>query len=271
MCKKIVDLVHLRYLPEVVRDFRIIKLLKAWNLQTLDVYADDGRNKLKKFQQQQDSQSPSKLALKPCDCTIEFFLRSPDLKEVVITGERSSCNECIDTLVFLPQLRGLYINGNVWDYRTPQMISINNQIGRLEGLVELSFQNMNFEWKGIDVLCQLPRLKVLRLLFSSIGKEWELEEEDSFQSLIYFEIFSTDLKHWKSSNCHFRRLERLVLGNCFQLREIPDSFGWIPNLKSIELTRCLPSAVDSAKRVREDQLDFGNHNLVVIEKETIEF
>ncbi|XP_031131827.1 putative late blight resistance protein homolog R1A-10 [Ipomoea triloba] len=235
MCKKIVDLVHLRYLPQVVRDFRIIKLSKAWNLQTLGVYADDGRNNLKKFRQQQtDSQSLSKLALKPCDCTIEFFLRSPYLEEVQITGERRSCNDCIDTLAFSRQLRVLHINANVWDYRTPQRISINNQIAGLKSLVELSFRSMNFEWKGINVLCQLPRLKVLRLLSSGIGKEWELSKEN-----------------------------RLLLRDCFQLREIPDSFADIWTLKSIELTRCLPSAVNSAKQIREHLQDFGNDCVVI--------
>ncbi|XP_031113786.1 putative late blight resistance protein homolog R1A-4 [Ipomoea triloba] len=266
MCKKIVDLVHLRYLPQVVRDFRMIKLLKAWNLQTLDVYADE---KLKKFGQQQYSQSPSKLELKPCDCTIELFLRSPHLKEVVITGERRNCNDCIDTLVFLGQLRRLYINGSVCDYRTPPRISINNQIAGLKSLVELSFRSMNFEWNGINVLCQLPRLKVLRLLSSSIGKEWEFDYDHVFYSLVYFEIFSTDLKYWEARDIHFPKLERLLLRDCFRLRELPCGFDGIKTLKSIELTRCIPSAVNSAKQIQEMQHKCGNKDLVLIEKETI--
>nr|GLL29589.1 uncharacterized protein LOC109184589 isoform X1 [Ipomoea trifida] len=122
---------------------------------------------------------------------------------------------------------------------------------------------MNFEWKGINVLCQLPRLKVLRLLSSGIGKEWELSKEDVFHSLIYFEIFSTHLKHWKASDINFPILQRLLLRDCFQLREIPDSFADIWTLKSIELTRCLPSAVNSAKQIREHLQDFGNDCVVI--------
>nr|GMD64997.1 disease resistance protein RPP13-like isoform X6 [Ipomoea batatas] len=126
---------------------------------------------------------------------------------------------------------------------------------------------MNFKWNGINVLSQLPRLKVLRLLSSSIGKEWIVGYKDVFYSLVYFEIFSTDLKCWEAWYTQFPKIERLLLRDCFHLRKLPCCFDNVKTLKSIELTRCIPSAVKSAKEIEEHK--YGNKDLVVIEKETI--
>nr|GMD60732.1 disease resistance protein RPP13-like isoform X6 [Ipomoea batatas]GME02198.1 disease resistance protein RPP13-like isoform X6 [Ipomoea batatas]GME07687.1 disease resistance protein RPP13-like isoform X6 [Ipomoea batatas] len=57
---------------------------------------------------------------------------------------------------------------------------------------------------------------------------------------------------------------------CRELREIPIGFAEISTLKSIKLSECLPSAVKSAKKIQDEQRDYGNNDMVVIEEETLD-
>nr|GLL40962.1 disease resistance protein RPP13-like [Ipomoea trifida] len=137
--------------------------------------------------------------------------------------------------------------------------------------MSLRFGHLIFEWKAINILSELPKLKVLRLsaCLGCIGEEWELLEKENFDQLIYLEISLTYLKHWEASACHFPNLRHLVLKGCLELVEIPTDFANIAELKSIKLDCCLPSAVDSAKEIQKEQQEYGNDNMVVIEEDTI--
>nr|GMD61993.1 disease resistance protein RPP13-like isoform X6 [Ipomoea batatas] len=140
----------------------------------------------------------------------------------------------------------------------------------MSNLEKLTLRNTNFEWKGINILSSLPKLKVLKLFFfACVGEEWELEDE-VFSQLIYLEINSIDLKHWKASSQNFPKLEHLCILGCYELREIPIGFAEISTLKSIKLLRCLPSAVESAKKIQDEQRDYGNNDMVVIEEDTLD-
>nr|GMD61997.1 disease resistance protein RPP13-like isoform X6 [Ipomoea batatas] len=77
-----------------------------------------------------------------------------------------------------------------------------------------------------------------------------------------------DLNHWKASSQNFPKLEHLYIECCCELREIPIGFAEISTLKSIKLWRCLPSAVESAKKIQDEQRDYGNNDMVVIEEDT---
>nr|GMD71895.1 Annexin D3 [Ipomoea batatas] len=137
--------------------------------------------------------------------------------------------------------------------------------------MSLRFAYLIFEWKAINILSELPKLKVLRLsnCLRCIGEEWELLEKENFDQLIYLEIALTYLKHWEASACHFPNLRHLVLKGCLELVEIPADFADIAELKSIKLDCCLPSTVDSAKEIQKEQQEYGNDNMVVIEEDTI--
>nr|GMD30935.1 disease resistance protein RPP13-like isoform X6 [Ipomoea batatas] len=122
----------------------------------------------------------------------------------------------------------------------------------------------------INILSKLPRLEVLKLQYKSfVGKEWEIQEEVIFCQLIALVIIGCDLKHWKASSQNFPKLEHLYLC-CHELREIPIGFAEISTLKSIKLEECLPSAVESAKKIQDEQRDYGNNDMVVIEIETLD-
>ncbi|XP_031100587.1 putative late blight resistance protein homolog R1A-10 isoform X1 [Ipomoea triloba] len=277
MYKNIVDFVHLRYLPPALDNQNIVKLFKAWNLQTLSICADD-RNYLE-FPQLQyfaclfmRGQSPKFVHqnlqclswLKPMRCTKEFFTLVPNVKKIRISGERRECNDCIENLVNLQQLERLYINANQWHFTSPNIVQINSHIALLKSLKRLRFQSNRFEWNGINVLCKLPRLEVLKLSGACVGKQWELPEDDKFCQLIVLKIGSTDLKDWEATGDHFPKLEHLSLFSCKKLKEIPSGFAEISKLKSIQLADCRPSVVASAEEIKEEQLDYLNNIVDVV-------
>ncbi|XP_031100824.1 putative late blight resistance protein homolog R1B-17 [Ipomoea triloba] len=172
----IADLVHLRYISPVFSDEYIMELFKAWNLQT------------------------SLSWLHPEHCTKEFFTHVPNVKKIRIEGGKGKCNDCIENLVSLQQLERLNINANEWDYTSPN-IQINNHIVPLKSLKRLKFEGNHFEWNGINILCKLPRLEVLKL--RKVAKNGSYQRMTNSAQLIYLEIFSTHLKDWKATGDHF--------------------------------------------------------------------
>nr|GMD64993.1 disease resistance protein RPP13-like isoform X6 [Ipomoea batatas] len=130
---------------------------------------------------------------------------------------------------------------------------------------------MRFEWEKINILSKLPRLEVLKLLWIPlVGEEWEIQEEVIFCQLIALVIHGCNLKHWKAGSQNFPKLEHLYILQCKILREIPIGFAEISTLKSIKLLECLPSAVESAKKIQDEQRDYGNNDMVVIEEDTLD-
>ncbi|XP_019163634.1 PREDICTED: putative late blight resistance protein homolog R1A-4 [Ipomoea nil] len=273
MYHNIVDLVHLRYLPPRLEGENIIELFKAWNLHTLHTSADDMINylefpQLQYFSCDSITGHPPKFVhqnlqslswLKPKHCTKKFFRRVPNVKKIRICGELKKCNDCIKNLVSLQQLERLYICANIRSYKSPNMIEINSQIVLLKSLRRLQLRRNCFEWNGINVLCKLPRLEVLKVSRACVGKEWELPEDDKFCQLIVLQIGGTDLKDWKATGDHFPKLEHLSLFWCEKLKEIPSGFAEISRLKSIQLRGCLPSVVASAQEIKEEQFDYLNN------------
>ncbi|XP_019179990.1 PREDICTED: putative late blight resistance protein homolog R1B-14 [Ipomoea nil] len=148
------------------------------------------------------------------------------------------------------------------------MAQIINNILLLKNIRKLMFRKMKCEWKVINVLSKLPRLEVLKL-HADLGKKWEVPENVKFCHLICLKISNRNLKHWEVGADNFPKLERLFLNGCIELREIPNSFAEIPTLNLIQLEMCLHSAVMSAKQIEAEQHDYGNENMVVIEKYTI--
>nr|GLL41632.1 disease resistance protein RPP13-like [Ipomoea trifida] len=130
---------------------------------------------------------------------------------------------------------------------------------------------MYFVWKEISILSSLPKLEVLKLRVgcTCIDEEWKLSEKEIFKQLTYLEIHANLFKRWEATNNHFPNLQHLILSWCFKLEEIPIDFGEIVTLELIKLKHCLPSVVDSAKQILEEQRDAGNDNMFVIEEGTL--
>ncbi|PHU04267.1 hypothetical protein BC332_25089 [Capsicum chinense] len=130
-------------------------------------------------------------------------------------------------------------------------------------LKKLTLRGCQLPWEQIMILCELPKLEVLKLKdYAFQGSEWEPTDE-RFQQLKFLLLDGTDLIHWKASFIQFPKLKSLVLKNCYCLYEIPDDVAEIPTLQFIELYHCSSSADDSAYRIQEEQLSIGNDDLVV--------
>ncbi|XP_031113833.1 putative late blight resistance protein homolog R1A-10 isoform X2 [Ipomoea triloba] len=280
---RIVYPIHLRYLSSsIVRTFNSEPFI-TWNLQTLigGIYSlmhplDFPRlchcycysftcPNCPNFVHQ-NLQSLSELRFSWC--IKELFINTPCLKKVGIVNRGESTFDsisCIGNLAYLQQLESLKITDEGVLFKH----LINNQIALLKNLKKLSFLYTRFQWDQINILSRLPRLEVLKLgSLACEGQRWRLREEEKFCQLISLKLNKVDLVHWEISGDHFPNLESLFICWC-DLQEIPSSFAEIATLKSIELIECLPSAVASAKQIREEQHDQGNYNMVVIEKDTI--
>ncbi|XP_019179954.1 PREDICTED: putative late blight resistance protein homolog R1B-16 [Ipomoea nil] len=256
----------------------------AWNLQTYRVFHDMGLRHLELPQLQyiscrklygsfpepahQNLQVISSLQASQCDQ--ESLTKVPYLKRVGITI--GNPNDCIKNIDCLQQLESLSLHFDSLSYGIRDMMAqIINNILLLKNIRKLRFDFMKSEWKAINVLSKLPRFEVLKLRYSKLGKKWEVPENVKFCHLICLKISHDNLKHWEVGADNFPKLERLFLNKCFKLREIPNSFAEIPTLNLIQLKRCRPSAVMSAKQIEAEQHDYGNENMVVIEIDTIEF
>ncbi|XP_019188467.1 PREDICTED: disease resistance protein RPP13-like isoform X2 [Ipomoea nil] len=291
----IVDIVHLRFV-RVRNDIELsraqgfrksrcrgsLELSRSWNLQTLYcwgsvLYGFDGGNysdfpELHYICCKDDFRgNPPKFVqtfyqIRAEDCLEEYLTNIPCLKTVHIVCEGNESNTYIANLAYLEQLEGLWITG-----RCETHIPITNDIVLLKNLRVLALIGMGFEWEKINTLSKLPRLEVLQLLGKScLGEEWKIQEEVIFCQLIALLFIDCDLKHWKASSHNFPKLEHLYLWQCHRLREIPIDFAEISTLKSINLRKCLPSAVELAKKIQDEQRDYGNTDMVVIEEYTLQ-
>ncbi|XP_019167658.1 PREDICTED: disease resistance protein RPP13-like [Ipomoea nil] len=280
------DMVYLVHLRCLLSSLRVLTISDdpfcSWNLQTLSAYTIDKMSFLE-FPQLQHLRCFNPLSdipiffhqnlksisvLIPDQCTKELFTNIPYLKKVeILCCEDGWSDECINNLAYSHQLQSLHLRGH---FGFPSVIPNINCLVCLKNLIRLRFTELTFEWKAINILSKLPKLEVLRLnSCECIGTEWELLEKENFEQLIYLEISLSYLKHWEASACHFPNLEHLVIKWCPQLAKIPTDFAEILDLKSIKLIDCRLSAVNSAKKIQEEQREFGNDNMVVIEEYTI--
>nr|GMC71536.1 putative late blight resistance protein homolog R1B-17 [Ipomoea batatas] len=201
------------------------------------------------------------------ECTMEVFSRIPNVKELGIIA--SSASQGLDNLCCsLKDLEKLKVIGSYHHLHLPPHIEAKNFPQKLQ---KLTFERTLIPWEAMSIISMLPNLEVLKLKnFACVGEEWELIEEGGFPKLKVLLISVTNLKEWKANvDTPFPKLERLLLRNCFELKEMPE---WIENaitLQLIKLEYCYASLVGSAQRIKEEQLDYyGNDMLDVIHSNT---
>ncbi|XP_051133227.1 putative late blight resistance protein homolog R1A-10 [Andrographis paniculata] len=110
-----------------------------------------------------------------------------------------------------------------------------------------------------DRIGELPNLEILNLsscLFES--QTWEVGK-GGFGRLRMLRLHRVDMVTWRADERHYPRLEQLDIRNCFRLEEIPSGIGEIPTLQIINVHKTMsPSAVESLRRIQEEQLEYGN-------------
>ncbi|XP_071912915.1 putative late blight resistance protein homolog R1A-3 isoform X1 [Coffea arabica] len=159
-------------------------------------------------------------------------------------------------------------------------ILVLNYLSRLESLKIRRFDRYEFEfplnlkkltlsdncqpWSKISAIGKLPNLVVLKLYRDSfLGEKWEMEEGD-FCNLRFLKLSELDIRWWTASSGNFSYLEKLVLDNCYRLKEVPSCLGESVTLGLIKVIRCSQSVVNSVEQILQEQIDLGNKGLKIV-------
>ncbi|KAK4427111.1 ToMV susceptible protein tm-2 [Sesamum alatum] len=116
---------------------------------------------------------------------------------------------------------------------------------------KLTLSGLGFPWEYMSIIAKLSNLEVLKLrCYAFQGLKWEVYDYN-FSRLKFLMLEDTNLEDWYAGNESFPSLERLIIGHCYKLNEIPLEFGDIKTLEMIEFVDCSPTLVASAKQLAE--------------------
>ncbi|KAL2552865.1 putative late blight resistance protein-like protein R1A-6 [Forsythia ovata] len=162
-------------------------------------------------------------------------------------------NRCLD-LSFLTQLESLRL-----------VFSGSSKLIKLPmNIKKLTLSKIRLPFEKMSLIGTLPNLEILKLECDAFeGGSWNTKD-DEFQKLKFLKLERLKLAQWNASSCHFPRLERLVLQNCYNLNKIPSELSDIPTLQMIEVHCCDIYVRDSVMKIQQEQLDNGNEELKVI-------
>ncbi|XP_019183864.1 PREDICTED: putative late blight resistance protein homolog R1A-3 [Ipomoea nil] len=185
-------------------------------------------------------------------CTKQVLLRIPNVKELGVIAQGCDCHRCLNDLNCLNKLEKLKVQGSYCPIKLLQPYTFP------QNLKEITFAKTLLPWEAMNVMSMLPKLEVLKLKnHACLGQDWKLSVERGFPELKLLLISVMDLKHWELGDyvdVHpFPKLERLVLRNCFELKEMPRWIENLSNLKSVQLEHCHASLVTSARVIEEEQ------------------
>ncbi|XP_055829309.1 putative late blight resistance protein homolog R1A-10 isoform X2 [Solanum dulcamara] len=196
------------------------------------------------------------------NCTSELFSHIPNLKKLEIVGNylMEMKRERLNSLSCLKELEILkYRDDGIQPSQIPSKYALPIS------LKKLTLRRTSLPWEDVANIITLPNLEVLKIKDNGfLGDVWRLNDEDIFNQLKFLLISWTGLKHWKAGSINFPKLQRLCLKRCMNLEEIPQDFGEICTLESIELHGCSISAAKSGKEIQEEQESMGNECLNVL-------
>ncbi|PHU08318.1 hypothetical protein BC332_24807 [Capsicum chinense] len=152
-------------------------------------------------------------------CTKEVIMGIQNVKELGISGgDEIDSNGHLNNLVHLQQLETLSF---IFCFK---ILSASAK-GFPATLKKLKLERTLISWSYLDIIAELPNLKVLKLMVHAcLGDEWHPNVQ-GFTRLKLLLIEDNFLKHWKATNENFLVLERLVLKKCHNLKEIPIEFA----------------------------------------------
>ncbi|XP_022849958.1 putative late blight resistance protein homolog R1A-10 [Olea europaea var. sylvestris] len=189
--------------------------------------------------------------------TEEVLERIPNLRKLaIIYGNTRVAGwekyYYINNLVHLSKLESL--NCSI-EYTLPNFL---DNITFPISLRKLTLKGIKLHPSKLLILGSMPNLEVLKLRWSTfLCLEWE-PNEGEFLKLKFLLLHDVEVEHWIADSIHFPSLEHLKIFDCGLLDEIPSGFGEISTLQSIELYECGDSIVESAKKIEEVQLGWGN-------------
>ena len=120
-----------------------------------------------------------------------------------------------------------------------------------------------FHWSEIPLIGKLCSLEVIKLDREvSPQGTWDMEGFE-FPQLKYLKLERLRISRWKCSSDQFPRLRKLVLVQCWRLKEVPSCFGEVSTLETIEVHGCSDSVVNSLWEIEEEQKDSGNEDFQI--------
>lgn len=232
-----------------------------WQMRNLrHLHIDDFISFPNSSKKLQNLQELSCLALS--SCSSELFSSIPNLKKLKVIGNyvMELKIERLNSLSCLKELETLKYRGDgIQSSRIPSKYALPTSLKRLT----LSYTSLT--WEDMANIVTLPNLEVLKIKDNTfLSDVWRLNDDEIFNQLKFLLISRTGLKHWEASSVNFPKLQRLCLKRCMNLEEIPQDFGEICTLESIELHDCSTSAAKSAKDIQEEQESMGNECLSVL-------
>lgn len=291
---EILQLFHLRFLELWICHLDKLPLMisNLWNLESLVITKEDWGGvvipngvwkmlKLRHIRIPAEVEIETPLSNSGCPCQLkelqtlsalklshsvedaeDILARTPNLRKLTFyrgPGERGRFS--VPNLANLSNLESLRLTVNSWEPTNSRIPQPNKFPKNLKKLI---LSGGYLEWKEISKLGKLPRLEILKLrrnFFS--GRKWKTNDGE-FCQLKVLKLSWMDLEQWITCASHFPNLERLVVERCKNLKEIPAVLGDVPTLEMIEVYWSSRSAVDSAKRIQEDQKEIGIDGLKVI-------
>nr|GME06051.1 putative late blight resistance protein homolog R1A-4 [Ipomoea batatas] len=201
---------------------------------------------------------------KPHGSSSWLCFRSSKAESSDMCSSSSSKKASLENLCHLNQLEALTIEA---EYAIPKCISLPGINAFPCNLRKLKLSKTYLPWKdNIATIALLPGLEVLKLKMDAFyGPEWE-PTEGGFQRLKFLLLENTDLKIWNAFDDEFPILEHLVLKHCENLEGIPTVFSNVTTLKSIDLERCRQALSSCAKNIQQEQLDYGNNELILLDR-----
>ncbi|KAM3383422.1 hypothetical protein P3S68_008997 [Capsicum galapagoense] len=152
-------------------------------------------------------------------CTKEVIMGIQNVKELGISGgDEIDSNGPLNNLVHLQQLETLSF---IFCFK---ILSASAKAFP-ETLKKLKLERTLISWSYLDIIAELPNLKVLKLMaHACLGDEWHPNVQ-GFTRLKLLLIEDNFLKLWKATDENFLVLEHLVLKKCHNLKEIPIEFA----------------------------------------------
>ena len=234
--------------------------LRNLNLNGIELLKDEEMNYyiLKKLQM------ISYMTLTVKEATWDGFFKSiPNIKKISIDNRLRTSSTAID----LSHLHKLEILRCI-NIRTVSFPDSRSKVIFPCNIIKLVLDGCVTNSGVLRTLCALHKLEVLTIAgckFKSKEEireeEWELADGDEFCSLQFLSLQFLNLVRLIADETNFPRLCHLFVRNCKYLEEIHSGIGEIPTLQLIELEECRESAVASAKRIEEEQSEYGNYHL----------
>ncbi|OIS97649.1 putative late blight resistance protein -like r1a-6 [Nicotiana attenuata] len=132
-------------------------------------------------------------------------------------------------------------------------------------LKKLTLACLELPWSRILTISRLSNLEVLKLEGNAFrGRQWDVKDGE-FPNLKVLKLKDLRISEWTASDDSYPSLQKVLVQWCWNLEEIPESFGSKCTMQMIEVRSCRYSVVNAALKIKETQIEeMGNSEFKVI-------